>query len=338
MPLWAKPFGYKLFPHDRWEKLTEWRYLRSFKEEDLAYIWNFTSIDTYRAIKSAGHIILTENMNTHQATSKKILDEEYNRLGLVPDHGIDDQSIALESSKLELVDYVFSPSSKVTNSLLEADIPKYKIIQSSYGLSHKDILSTGEISSREKRDELTAIFVGRIGIRKGVHLLLEYWAKAGVKGKLKLVGRIEPSARHLVQPYLKRHDVEHVPFTADLRSVYKNADVFLFPSLEEGSPLVTYLALGAGLASIVSPMGGDGIIEHGHEGLIIDAHNADEWINSLRHVFADSGFREKISRNAYNKATKYLWGNVGRHRIESLLESLKDNKSKVYENYGNGHS
>ncbi len=329
MPLWAKPLGYKLFSQNTWAKYTEWRYLRSFKDQDIAYIWNFTSIDTYKTIKSAGHIILTENMNTHQATSKEILDAEYHRLGLIPQHGIDEKSIAKECAKLELVDYVFSPSSEVTKSLLRADVPSEKIIQSSYGLGQKDILLPQDVASRARRTDLTAIFVGRIGIRKGVHLLLEYWAKAGVKGKLKLVGSIEPSARHLVEPYLNRHDVEHVPFTNDLRSVYLNADVFLFPSLEEGSPLVTYLALGSGLASIVSPMGGDGIINHGHEGLIVDAHNADEWIDSIRKVFSDTEFRLKISSNAYNKAGEYLWGNVGRRRVESLRASLA-NRTNAY--------
>lgn len=329
MPLWAKPLGYKLFSQDMWAKYTEWRYLRSFKDQDIAYIWNFTSIETYRAIKSAGHIILTENVNTHQATSKEILDAEYRRLGLMPEHGIDEKSIATESAKLELVDYVFSPSSEVTKSLLRADIPSEKIIQSSYGLSQNDILLPQDVASRARRTDLTAIFVGRIGIRKGVHLLLEYWAKAGVKGKLKLVGRIEPSARHLVEPYLSRHDVELVPFTNDLKSVYLNADIFLFPSLEEGSPLVTYLALGSGLPSIVSPMGGDGIINHGYEGLVVDAHNADEWIDSIRKVFSDTEFRLKLSSNAYNKAGEYLWGNVGRRRGESLLTSLANRTQDI---------
>lgn len=319
MPLWAKPLGYRLLSQDTWAKYTEWRYLRSFKKHDLAYIWNFTSIESYKAIKSAGHIILTENMNTHQATSKRILDAEYHRLGLKPSHGINDAAIALENAKLELVDFVFSPSGEVTKSLLDANVPDGKIIRSSYGLGSNHILSPEETDRRKHRTELKAIFVGRIGVRKGVHLLLEYWAKAGVKGKLKLIGGIEPSARHLVEPYLKRDDIEHMPFTDDLRTEYMNADVFLFPSLEEGSPLVTYLALGSGLPSIVSQMGGDGIIHHGKEGLIIDPHHADEWIESIRKIFADTGMRSNMSQNAHERAGEFLWSNVGRRRAESLL-------------------
>lgn len=326
MPLWAKPFGYKLFSQETWASYTEWRYRHALKQQDIAYIWNSTSIETYKAVKAAGHIILTENVNTHQATSKRILDDEYRRLGLMPNHGIDVESIAHENAQLELVDYVFSPSREVTKSLLSADIPADKIIQTSYGLGEHEILAPQDIFRRAKQKELTAIFVGRIGIRKGVHLLLEYWAKAGIKGKLKLVGRIEPSAKHLIEPYLSRPDIEHIPFTHDLRSVYLDADIFLFPSLEEGSPLVTYLALGAGLASIVSTMGGDGIIQHGKEGLIIDAHHADEWIESIRKIFTDTEYRLNISNNAYNKSREYLWDNVGRQRIASLQDLLTNNR------------
>ena len=106
MPLWTKPIGYKLLSEDTWAGFAEWRYLRSLKDQDIAYIWNSASIETYKTVKSAGHIILTENVNTHRATSKGILDAEYHRLGLIPAHGIDEASIALEREQLELVDYV----------------------------------------------------------------------------------------------------------------------------------------------------------------------------------------------------------------------------------------
>jgi glycosyltransferase involved in cell wall biosynthesis len=322
LPIWAKPLGYKLIPADLWEKYTEWRYQRSFKGQQIAYLWPLTSIDIYRFAKSEGHILLTENINTHQTTSKKILDAEYGRLGLKPAHGIDEKRIFDENAKLELVDYVFSPSEEVSKSLLDANVPREKIIRTSYGLDSAHIVSPEHIEVRAQKQELTAIFVGRIGIRKGVHLLLEYWAKAGIKGKLKLIGDIEPSAKPLVEPYFTREDIEHIPFTSDLESLYLDADIFLFPSLEEGSPLVTYLALGAGLPSIVSPMGGGGIINDGCEGLIVDPHDADGWIDAIRRVFSDGELRMRLSRNALNRAGEYLWSNVGRQRRELLLAAL----------------
>jgi glycosyltransferase involved in cell wall biosynthesis len=322
LPLWAKRPGYKLITPGSWVKFTEWRYQHSFKGRQIAYLWPSTSIQTYKFAKSAGHILLTENINTHQATSKQILDAEYSRLGLKPDHGIREENVIDENAKLKLADYVFSPSEEVSKSLLKANFPGKKIIRTSYGLEAADILLPEQVDMRARKNELTAIFVGRIGIRKGAHLLLEYWVKAGVRGKLKLVGNVEKNAKHLIEPYLKRPDIEHIPFTDDLESLYLNADVFLFPSLEEGSPLVTYLALGAGLPSIVSPMGGGGVISDGYEGLVVDPHDADRWIDSIRKIFSDAELRMKISRNAHNRAKEYLWSNVGRRRRELLLAAL----------------
>ena len=322
IPIWAKPVGYRLLSEAKWEKFTEWRYMHSLKKGDVAYIWDPTSIEASRIVKSAGHTVITECVNTHQATSKMILDAEYQRLGLKPTHGIDDTAIAKERSKHNLADYIFSPSDEVTKSLLDAHVPSEKIIRSSFGLDPKNILSPEDIASREKKTELTAMFAGRIGIRKGVHLLLEYWIKAGVKGKLKLVGNIEPGALHIVQPYLNKYGIEHLPFTSNLKQIYMNADIFLFPSLEEGSPLVTYLALGAGLPSIVSPMGGGGIIDNGKEGLIVEPHDAGKWVDSIRKLFSDTSLRINFSANAYRKAENYLWNKVGHRRVELLLATL----------------
>ena len=77
MPHWAMRPGYKFFSQDAWARYTEWRYLRSLRDNDISYVWNTTSIETFKAVKSAGHLILTENINTHRATSKAILDAEY---------------------------------------------------------------------------------------------------------------------------------------------------------------------------------------------------------------------------------------------------------------------
>ena len=46
-----------------------------------------------------------------------------------------------------------------------------------------------------------------------------------------------------------------IDFVADVRALYRTADVFVFPSLEEGGPQVTYEACGCGLPVITTPMG-----------------------------------------------------------------------------------
>ena len=54
-----------------------------------------------------------------------------------------------------------------------------------------------------------------------------------------------------------------------------SADVFVFPSLFEGSAVVTYEALAAGLPSVVTPSAGS-VVRDGVEGFIVPRGEIDE--------------------------------------------------------------
>jgi glycosyltransferase involved in cell wall biosynthesis len=100
-----------------------------------------------------------------------------------------------------------------------------------------------------------------------------------------------------------------------------NADVFILPSLEEGSPLVMYMALGAGLPVIVSPMGGGGVIVDNEDGFVVDPHDADKWIDRMRQLAESVECRERLSRQSKVKATHYVWDAVAKDRLQSLINA-----------------
>ena len=158
-------------------------------------------------------------------------------------------------------------------------------------------------------------------MRKGVHLLLDYWVKSKLSAKLKLVGTIEEPLMPLVNQYLADQRIEHIPFTSDLPSIYKNANVFILPSLEEGSPLVTYMALGAGLPVILSPMGGGNVVVNGEDGFVIEPHDEGKWIESMRLLAEDAQLREKLSKKSKQKVHAYTWEVVGAARLNSLIKA-----------------
>jgi len=315
----------RIFSHSMLGRLVEWRYQLSLRGGDVAYIWPDSSLSLLHQIKKQHLIIVLEFINTHQKSAKRVLDMEYRMLSLPPTHLIGPESIDHEQAAIDLADYIFCPSHEVAESLINVGVSDEKLIRTSYGLSSKDILPLNDVLARNHREPETAIFVGEIGIRKGVHLLLQSWVKANVTGVLKLVGSFEEGARHLIEPFLDTENIIHIPFTDDLVSVYKDADIFLFPSLEEGSPLVTYLASGAGLPSIVSSMGSGGIVSHGREGLVIDPHDTDAWADAINRLFSDTCLRQKLAHAAYEKAPRYLWRNVGRQRLKLLRERIGGN-------------
>ena len=120
----------------------------------------------------------------------------------------------------------------------------------------------------EKRHEATCtfLFAGGITQRKGIKYLLEAWRRVRRPGwKLQLVGAL-PLDPGPLTAYLG--EVEHLGRVAhaEMSSLLAAADVFVFPSLFEGSAVVTYEALACGLPSIVTP-GAGAVVRDGCEGV-----------------------------------------------------------------------
>jgi len=324
IPTLLQSISLKLFSDHQLRSWTEFRFLLGLKKTDIVYLWPATSLELFKKIKAKGCRIITENINCHQLTSKLILDNEFLRLNLKSYHTINQNKVDIEINKLKLTNYTFSPSPEVSKSLLNATVPKNKIITSSYGITKEEILPI--TLPKTSKDKPVFLFVVRkLQIRKGIHLLLDYWSKANINATLKIVGAISPEAEHLIRPYYNDSSIQFIPFQknqANLTNIFKESDIFIFPSLEEGSPLVTYAALGAGLPSLVSPMGGGGVIRHNIDGFVLPPHDKDLWIKAIRNIYNSEQLRNKMAISAWNHAHDYLWDKVGEKRSHILSKKF----------------
>ena len=322
LPKWSKSLIYKILPDKTIIKISESIFSRSLnKDVDFAYLWPGISLSAYQSIKKRGHRIIFEGVNSPAGHIKQILDVEYARLNLPAAHGISQQYIDDELQRIALADYVYSCNPTMRTYFEEIGVPKSNILDTSFGLSASCILSDNHFKPQNHSHRTTFLFVGSIGVRKGAHLLLEYWVKSHLNAKLILVGTIEEALKPLVNQYLGDSCIEHIPFTSDLTSLYKTADVFILPSLEEGSPLVTYMALGAGLPVIASPMGSGNIIADGVDGFVIEPHDENKWIECMRLLSEDAALRQELSQQTRQKALNYTWDVVGADRLNSLLKA-----------------
>lgn len=312
---------FKLFSQKMIHSLTELFFLFQVRQGDIIYFWPGASMALFRKVKKKGNVIIIENINCHQETSKEILDDESKRTNLSNTHLITDGSIRDEAERLNYCRYIYSPSALVSQSLLDSGVATEKILESSYGL-HEYQQFNKPIRELSENKPIEVIFVGRVGMRKGVHLLLEYWQAANINGVLKIIGNVEESIRDLITPYQKCNDIQFIDFISDIDQAYKNADIFVLPSLEEGSPLVTYTALGAGLPCIVSPMGGVGVVRHNQDGFVIDPHDKSAWVSALKQLAGSAELRQSQSLSARKYSNRFLWKNVGRERAALLFEKL----------------
>jgi len=327
IPGWIIKIAYKLLTDEQLHKLSEFLFLRKCLpcNDKVVYLWPRVSLDVYHAVKKKGFTIIYEGVNTHEANSKKILDQAYRDLGLPLMHGITDERVKLESEKMAMADYIFSCSEIMTQAFIHHGIPARKILQTSYGLPET------AIKRKEKMavEPLVFTFIGSIGPRKGVHLLLKYWKEAAINGKLRLVGEVDEIFKPILPPLLEDTAIECIPFTKDLASIYQSTDVFILPSLEEGSPLVTYLALGAGLPMLLSPMAAGGVVQHDVQGLVIDPHDGKAWIDAIRRIHQDSDLRHRLSDAAFALAPNYTWQTVGKQRRLLIQNAMLRDQEKL---------
>jgi glycosyltransferase involved in cell wall biosynthesis len=288
-----------------------------------AYLWPDASSETLHELKRRNVTIFREQYNCHTGTAKRILDDAYERLGVAPAHGITDRMVEREKRILESIDYLFCPNPLVESSMKDNGVPPRKLLQASYGWDPLRFAGSRK-SASSSHGGITAVFVGIICVRKGAHLLLDYWARSGVKGRLILAGRMEPTIKDVCGHHLSRNDVTVLDYVEDVGSLYRSADLFVFPSLEEGGPQVTYEACGCGLPAITTDMGAGRIVRHKHEGFVLDPYDAEGWISAIRDLAKDAELRKNMADAAFERARDFTWEAVAGRRRQQIIDRLAD--------------
>lgn len=219
-----------------------------------------------------------------------------------------------------LADFVFAPNHFVEESLRESGVQENQILPSSYGCTvpHKAMVKT----DYRINDVLTFLFVGSFSLRKGAHRLLQAWHGAGCPGKLVIAGEIDKIIADQCYALLNHHSIHAIGFKNDINSIYRNADVFVFPSLEEGGPQVSYEAASFGLPMIVTPMGGGRVSQAGKNALIIEPDDTESLQDAIQEIAKSEELRQYLGENARKEVIQYDWQLVSKNRHNLLLENV----------------
>lgn len=135
-------------------------------------------------------------------------------------------------------------------------------------------------SPSRRQAELTAVWVGQIDYRKGLQVALAAVAEAR---------RDLPELRLAIAGVPAGKSVEGVDWLgvippSAVANVYRNADLFIFPTRYESFGLVVIEAMAAGLPVIVSDALPPGIVVNGRNGIVIAGHNPSDYAMALRNL------------------------------------------------------
>lgn len=151
--------------------------------------------------------------------------------------------------------------------------------------------------------------VCRVTPVKGLEYLiaaLGQLASNGRRVRLKVAGRrdgaYEGSLWRLAESYGITDDIEFLgPITPgpSLRDLYDQAELFVLPSLSEGTPKVILEAMSRGVPVVASNVGGiPDLIEHGRTGLLVSAGRSDELAGAIEQLLSDGDLRQRLASEA----------------------------------------
>lgn len=272
-----------------------------------------------RAAKQHGAVAVLNQVIGHLATGAAILREEAE---LCPDFAdtlsLDTSPAVLERCRAEAAeaDRVLAPSDYVRDTLIANGIAPERIVLLPYGV---DVERFRPGPPRDADATFRILFVGLIGQRKGVKYLLEAMRRLALpRAELVMVGRIAGDGSGLA-PYrdLFTH-VPHVPF-GEVHALYQSADVFVYPSLHEGSAFATFEALASGLPVIATPNAGS-VVRDGEDGFIVPLRDVEALMERIATLYRDRERRRAMAVTARARAEQFTWDHY-RARLGAAIES-----------------
>ncbi len=294
---------------------------RHLQDVDAIYAYEDVAATTFEAAKQKDIMCLYDLPIPFYRTSRDIQAEEAR---LFPELATNlqviqepDWKLARKEQEVKLADHIFVASSMTKKSLLDIGIKESKISVIPYGAP------VDYFQPQLKLDQdFRALFVGRVGLRKGVHYLLQAWQELRLPAAELLLLGIDEFPRG----YLKRdwHNIRHLGSVSHhtLGDYYNSADVFVFPSLVEGFGLVLLEAMACGIPIITTPnTAAPDIITNGVEGFIIPIRDGDALKEKLEWCHSHPQQLQEMGKAARKKAEEFTW-DLYRQRLSSKVKEL----------------
>lgn len=167
--------------------------------------------------------------------------------------------------------------------------------------------------ARRDAEACELLFVGRLAPQKGVDVLLRALAQIPGGWRLRIAGD-GPERDRLTTLANSLGLSERVDFLGwtqrdALPALYRSADVFVFPSYDEGMPNVVLEALASGLPIVATRIAGtEQLVNDGENGTLVPPGNPDAFAAALRPVISNAALRNAMGEKSRARAVvEFSW-------------------------------
>jgi len=298
-------------------------YSRSFQQKVMqsgslhsSYIYAFNTVakDIFSHSESKSKTKILEQTLIPRKTEFDLLQSEFSFYGI--DYQKGEKSLAYEQLELDenqLADIILCGSNFVKQSLIDLNISSDKIKVVPYGYTNPNSI---QVEPKSLGKQLSLLFVGNGGIRKGLRYLFEA-ASTLPNVKFTIAGTLEKEIT--LQDIPKNVRLLGSVERAKMPELYASHDILLLPSICEGSATVSYEALSYGLPVICTPNSGT-VIEHEKDGLLIPIRSSDAIVKTIEQFLTKPELLRKMSKEAFITAQKYDANQYGKRLLKAIYE------------------
>ena len=275
---------------------------RNLVPADLMLAWGADGLRSLERARDMGLMTVVEVATVHPAFRVPLMADENDRWGIRGQRW--PGGLRRTTEEIALCDHVLIPSDFVRQTFLGQGVPADKLLQVPFGVDPLRFRP----AERSESHPFRILFVGRIELGKGIPYLLEAWKRLSWRdAELVLVGPQEPAYVRLLREQIKGIDNQSlVGFVADPVPHYQSADLFVFPTLHEGSALVTYEALACGLPVITTENAGS-VVRDGQEGFLVPIRSVDALASAMERLRQDGVVRRAMGDAARRRAKAFTW-------------------------------
>jgi glycosyltransferase involved in cell wall biosynthesis len=291
---------------------------KGFGKAKAVYAFNSAGLEILKGARRLGLTTILEQTIVPRVIERKLLNEEavsFHDWEKRPGDKFMEEYIRRESDEWAVADLIFCGSDVVKEGITLSGGRADRCVVVPHGIE-RPRKAVAKAKNRSKR--LRVLTIGAVGLRKGSPYVLAAARQLAGKMDFRMLGAIHilPEAEREMRQFIDLRGI--VPRSA-LETHYNWADVFLLPSICEGSATVTYEAMFAGLPVICTPQTGS-VIRDGIDGFIIPFRSAGAIIDSLERLASNPELLEIMSQNTLRQSSNYTLEKYGDRLLAILRE------------------
>lgn len=286
-------------------------------ECDIFHGWSHQCLYSLKAAKARGAVTFVERQNSHDRVQYQLVQAEFERWGFSGHEPVRGWGMQRGLAEYALTDFFTVPSPFVYDSMIAQGISAEQLFLVPYGV---DI--TQFTPGAPPTDVFRLLYVGRVSLRKGIPYLLQAWRRLNLpRAELWIAGRVTADAETVIAPYQQDPTIRFLGHVRESADLYRRASAFAFPSIEEGSALVTYEAMAAGLPMIFTYNSG-AVARSGVEGIQVPIRDVDALAEAIERLYRSPALRREIGQAARQRAAAYTWEAAGQHLLTAYETGL----------------